>query len=103
MDIAIDTTGSPSGSVVALNALSPRGKLVGKSTYTGGLQVYFSSIVVDEIRVIGSRCGPFMPALDLLARRKVDPTRLISARYTLSSGLAAFDDAACSEIMKVLQ
>jgi len=102
IDIAIDTTGSPSGFAIARNALRPRGTLVVKSTYAGELQVDFSSIVVDEIRIVGSRCGPFLPALDLLARGKVDPTPLISARYQISSGVLAFEDAARSGSMKVL-
>jgi threonine dehydrogenase-like Zn-dependent dehydrogenase len=59
MDIAIDTTGSPEGFKVALNALRPRGTLVVKSTYAGKIQIDFSSVVVDEITIIGSRCGPF--------------------------------------------
>ena len=90
------------GFAVAQKALRPRGTLVVKSTYVGALHVDFSSIVVDEIRVIGSRCGPFLPAIDLLARGKVDPTPLISAHYQISSGLLAFEDAARSGIMKVL-
>ncbi len=89
MDTAIDTTGFPEGFKVALNVLCPRGTLVGKSTYAGKIQIDFSSGVVDEITIIGSRCGPFKPALDLLARKKNDPTALISARYPLSNGLEA--------------
>jgi len=56
MDIAIDTTGSPEGFKVALNALRPRGTLVVKSTYAEKIQIDFSSVVVDEITIIGSRC-----------------------------------------------
>ncbi|MEN8172293.1 MAG: alcohol dehydrogenase catalytic domain-containing protein [Chloroflexota bacterium] len=101
-DIAVDTTGSPGGFAVARNALRPRGTLVIKSTYAGALQVDFSSIVVDEITVIGSRCGPFLPALDLLAGEKVDTSSLISGRYPITNGLLAFEHAARSGVFKIL-
>ncbi len=102
MDIAIDTTGSPVGFEVARNALRPRGTLVVKSTYVGKLQLDFSSIVVDEINIVGSRCGPFEPALELLYLNKIDPTPLISASYPLTNGLMAFNDAVRPGSFKIL-
>src|SRR6266540_5977633 len=65
-DIVVEATGSPSGFSLARRAIRPRGTMVLKSTYKGDMSVNFSSIVVDEINLIGSRCGPFGPALRLL-------------------------------------
>ncbi len=58
-----------------------------KSTYAGNLTVNMSRIVVDEITLVGSRCGPFAPALDLLAGRRVEVQALIHARYSLADAL----------------
>jgi threonine dehydrogenase-like Zn-dependent dehydrogenase len=102
MDLVVDVTGSPAGFELARKAVRPRGTLVIKSTYAGDLMVNFSSIVVDEITLIGSRCGPFSPALRLLESGQVDPRPLIMARYSLEDGLAAFQHAAQQGIFKVL-
>ena len=61
--------------------------MVLKSTYKGEMSVNFSSIVVDEIHLVGSRCGPFEPALRLMESRQVDPTVLIAAEFKLAKGL----------------
>jgi threonine dehydrogenase-like Zn-dependent dehydrogenase len=61
-----------------------------------------SSLVVDEITLIGSRCGPFSPALELLAKNQIDVTYLIQANYPLSEGLAAFAKAQTKGVLKVL-
>jgi threonine dehydrogenase-like Zn-dependent dehydrogenase len=66
------------------------------------MNVNFSSIVVDEINIIGSRCGPFEPALRLMEKREVDPTVLIMDSYKLSDGLKAFEQAAKPGMLKVL-
>ncbi len=71
-DVVVEATGSSSGFALARKAIRPRGTLVMKSTYKGELSVNFSSIVVDEINIIGSRCGPFGPALRLMESRQVD-------------------------------
>ena len=76
--------------------------MVLKSTYKGDMNVNISSIVVDEITVLGSRCGPFEPALRLLERRQVDPSVLISDRYKLNDALKAFEKAAQPGVLKVL-
>lgn len=102
VDIAVDATGSPAGFSMARCALRPRGTLVVKSTYADNLQVNFSSIVVDELTVIGSRCGPFEPAIRALESGDVDPSPLISARYPLVDGLQAFERAAQPGALKVL-
>lgn len=101
-DITVECSGSPSGFALARTALRPRGTLVMKSTYAGDLTVNASSLVVDEITMVGSRCGPFAPALKLLAQRKIDPTDLIHARYSLSDAVAAFEHAQTAGVLKVL-
>jgi threonine dehydrogenase-like Zn-dependent dehydrogenase len=102
MDVVVDATGSPGGFALARRALRPRGVLVLKSTYAGDMEVNFSSLVVDEITLVGSRCGPFAPALGLLARRQVDPLPLIQGRFSLVDGLQAFEYAAQPGVLKVL-
>jgi threonine dehydrogenase-like Zn-dependent dehydrogenase len=73
-----------------------------KSTYKGEMSINFSSIVVDEINIVGSRCGPFEPALRLMEARQVDPTVLIAREFRLEAGLKAFEHAAESGVLKVL-
>jgi threonine dehydrogenase-like Zn-dependent dehydrogenase len=102
MDIVVEAGGSPEGFALARRALRPRGLLVLKSTYAGALQVNMSSLVVDEITLIGSRCGPFPPALRLLTDGRVDPTLLIEASYPLRDGLAALENAAQPGALKIL-
>jgi threonine dehydrogenase-like Zn-dependent dehydrogenase len=101
-DITVECSGSPSGFALARTALRPRGTLVMKSTYAGDLTVNASSLVVDEITLVGSRCGPFAPALRLLAEGKIDPTDLIHARYPLREAVAAFEHAQRPGVLKVL-
>lgn len=101
-DIAVECSGSPAGFALARQALRPRGTLVMKSTYAGDLTFNASSVVVDEITMIGSRCGPFAPALALLAERKIDPADMIHARYPLRDALAAFEHAQKPGVLKVL-
>jgi threonine dehydrogenase-like Zn-dependent dehydrogenase len=101
-DIVVEATGSPSGFSLARRAVRPRGTMVLKSTYTGEMSVNFSSVVVDEIHLIGSRCGPFEPALRLMESKQVDPTVLIADEFKLSDALKAFEHAAESGVLKVL-
>ena len=101
-DIVIEATGSPSGFSIARRAIRPRGTMVLKSTYKGEMNVNFSSIVVDEIQLVGSRCGPFEPALRLMESRQVDPTVLIAAEFKLCEALKAFEHAAETGVLKVL-
>ena len=101
-DIVVEATGSASGFSLARRAIRPRGTLVLKSTYKGEMSVNFSSIVVDEINIIGSRCGPFGPALRLMESRQVDPTVLIDSEFTLGEALKAFEHAAETGVLKVL-
>ncbi len=101
-DVVVEATGSPSGFSLARQAIRPRGALVLKSTYKGDMNVNFSSIAVDEINIIGSRCGPFEPALRLMESRLVDPTVLIDSEFTLKESLKAFEHAAKTGVLKVL-
>jgi len=101
-DLAVECTGNPSGFEVARRALRPRGTLVLKSTYAGTLPIDASSLVVDEITLVGSRCGPFRPALELLAGGRIDLMPLVHARYPLSDAEAAFEHAARRGVLKVL-
>ena len=101
-DVVVEATGSPSGFSLARKAIRQRGTLVMKSTYKGEMSVNFSSIVVDEINLIGSRCGPFEPALRLMESRQVDPTVLIADEFKLENALKAFERAAETGVLKVL-
>lgn len=101
-DIVVEATGSPSGFSLARRAIRPRGTMVLKSTYKGEMSVNFSSIVVDEINLLGSRCGPFEPALRLMESRQVDPTVLIADEFKLNDALKAFERAAEAGVLKVL-
>ncbi|GAB4505790.1 MAG: alcohol dehydrogenase catalytic domain-containing protein [Anaerolineales bacterium] len=101
-DVVVEATGSPVGFDLARRAIRPRGTLVMKSTYKGEMTVNFSSIVVDEIQIIGSRCGPFEPALRLLEKKEVDPSGLIAAEFRLEEALQAFAHAAQPGVLKVL-
>ena len=101
-DVVVEATGSPNGFALARKAIRPRGTLVMKSTYKGEMSVNFSSIVVDEINIVGSRCGPFEPALRLMESRQVDPTILIAEEFKLEEALKAFERAAETGVLKVL-
>ena len=101
-DIVVEATGSPSGFSLARQAIRPRGTLVMKSTYKGEMSINFSSLVVDEINIVGSRCGPFEPALRLMESRQVDPTVLITDEFKLAEALKAFERAAEAGVLKVL-
>lgn len=102
VDLVIEATGSREGFFLARKAVRPRGTIVLKSTYPGRSEVDLSSLVVDEVTLIGSRCGPFVPALRLLEQGLVTTDGLIEDRYPLSKGIAAFEQAARPGTMKVL-
>jgi len=101
-DVVVDCTGQEGGFASALELVRPRGDIVLKSTYHGLPQADLTRVVVDEVSVIGSRCGPFAPAIDLLARGAVDVESLIVARYPLGSGLEAMERAREKGTLKVL-
>ena len=103
-DIVIEATGSADGIALAQQAVRPRGTIILKSTTMekGDAQINFSSLVVDEITLMGSRCGPFAPALHLLKKQRVDPTVLITGRYELREALKAFEHASAPGALKII-
>ncbi len=101
-DVAVECTGNPDGFAVAQRAVRPRGTLVMKSTYAGALTLDAAAVVVQELTLVGSRCGPFAPALRLLAEGLVAVQPLIHARYPLDDALAAFEHAQRPGVLKVL-
>lgn len=101
-DLVVEATGSTSGFSLACQAVRPRGCLVLKSTYTGDVSVNLSSLVVDEVTLIGSRCGPFKPALRLLDEGRVDPRPLIEGRYPLKEALKAINASDQPGALKIL-
>ncbi len=101
-DVVIEASGSESGFSTALDLVKPRGKIVLKSTFHGTPTWEASRIVVNEITVLGSRCGRFAPALDLLAHQSVDVMPLISDEFSLADGVHAMTRAAEKGALKVL-
>lgn len=101
-DVVVEATGSPSGLELALSAVRPRGTLILKSTIAGSHQVSLAPIVIHEINVIGSRCGPFPDALAALAEKRVSVNPLIEKIFSLDDGLSAFNHAAKPGTKKIL-
>ncbi len=101
-DVVVDATGSAAGLALALAATRPRGTLVLKSTVAAPATLTLAPLVIDEITVVGSRCGPFAPALRALAAGSVDVTSLIAARYPLRDGVEAMRHAAAPGMLKVV-
>jgi threonine dehydrogenase-like Zn-dependent dehydrogenase len=101
-DLVVETTGHPGGYAAARRLVRPRGTIVLKSTCHGTLDADLTMAVVDEITLLGSRCGPFAPALRLLEQGLVDVLSLVHARYPLSEALTAFEHAARPGTLKVL-
>jgi threonine dehydrogenase-like Zn-dependent dehydrogenase len=101
-DLVVECTGRREGLQAALSALRPRGTLVLKSTFAGETSLDLSAIVVDEITIVGSRCGPFEPALAALADGRVAVAPLIDARYPLADAVEAMTRAAAPGTLKVL-
>jgi threonine dehydrogenase-like Zn-dependent dehydrogenase len=100
--LVVEATGSPSGLVLAQHLTEPCGTLVLKSTFHGAAPVETWPIVVKELTVVGSRCGPFAKALALLRSGKVDPTPLITRTFPLAEAEAAIQFAQKKGVMKVL-
>lgn len=101
-DVVVEASGSKTGFGMALDLLRPLGVLVLKSTFQETTEVAASRIVVDEISVIGSRCGRFSPALDLLKKGAIDVDSLISEEYSLDDGVIAMQRAATKGVLKIL-
>lgn len=100
--VVIEATGSEEGFALALDTVRARGTIVLKSTYADLPRANLTKVVVDEITVIGSRCGPFEPALRMMERRQVDVESMIDACYSLDQAEEAFALAAQSGVLKVL-
>ena len=101
-DLVVECSGASAGFAAARRAVRPRGTMILKSTHGNELSVDISSIVVDEIRLLGSRCGPFEDALTALARGDLEVRDLIDHRLPLSAAAEAFDRAAEAGVAKVL-
>jgi threonine dehydrogenase-like Zn-dependent dehydrogenase len=101
-DVVVECTGAAGGLAAALRLVRPRGTVFLKSTVADKSTLDLAPIVIDEIRVQGSRCGPFEPALRALSRGLVDVRPLISATYPLDDGVAAFAHAGEHGVLKVL-
>lgn len=100
-DVVVDCTGHASGFDLARQLTRPRGTLVLKSTFHGGQATAFAPFVVDEISIVGSRCGPFAPALRLLEKKLIDVDSLRSAEYPITQGVEAFERAVAPGVLKV--
>lgn len=102
-DIVVDATGARDGFFTALRLVRPLGALMLKSTFADRLEAFdLSQLVVDEITIIGSRCGPFAPALAALADGRIDPRPLIHAEYNLDEAAQAIAHAGAKGVLKVL-
>jgi threonine dehydrogenase-like Zn-dependent dehydrogenase len=100
--VVVDCTGTSDGFDAALDLVRPRGTVVLKSTYAGLPAADLTRVVVDEVKVVGSRCGSFEAALRGLASGHIDTAPLIDATYPLDDALAAMDAAAQPGALKVL-
>src|SRR5205823_8266113 len=103
-DIVVDCTGSASGFELAMQMTRPRGTIVLKSTLAAGAAqgLNLATLVIDEINVIGSRCGPFKEAIRALAENEVDVVSLIHRRMKLDQGVEAMNLAARPGVLKVI-
>jgi len=100
-DVVVEASGSASAFSTAVGLLRPRGVLVLKSTFHGPTEINAATIVVDEISIVGSRCGRLAPALDLLKNGAIDVDSLISEEYPLREGVLAMERAAKKGVLKV--
>ena len=101
-DVVVDCTGSSSGLSTALSLVKPCGTVVMKTTVAGNHSMSLASIVIDEVRVIGSRCGPFARAIAALTSKEVEVTDLIEAEFSLNDAEAGFRAASNRGARKVL-
>lgn len=101
-DFVVEATGSIAGFESALSLTKPRGTLVLKSTVAASKEFNLAPIVIDEIRVQGSRCGRFAPAMRLLASGKIDFSPLISGTYSVDDAIEAFERNKQGDALKVL-
>jgi len=101
-DVVIDCTGTSRGFSRALELVRPRGIVILKSTAAASADLNLAPIVINEVTVVGSRCGRFAPAIEAMASGKIDPRPLISATFPLDDGLHALEEAGKSSNFKIL-
>ncbi len=101
-DVVIECTGSPQGLPLALRLVRPRGTIVMKTTCAEHASADLTDLVVNEVSLVGSRCGPMREALSMLAQKKIDVTGMITQRLPLADGPAAFELAMSPSHIKVL-
>jgi threonine dehydrogenase-like Zn-dependent dehydrogenase len=101
-DVVVEASGEPSGLGTALTLAKPRGTVILKSTHHQTTPLDLSQIVVNELTIVGSRCGRFHQALDLVSGASLDLAALIGRKFPLEEGLRAFEAAAAPETMKVI-
>lgn len=101
-DVVVDCSGRPEGLQTSLSLVKPRGILVLKTTTAVPPDFHTAQLVIDEITLVGSRCGPFPPAVNLLARKQVHVEPLIDSIYPLADGVKALEHAATPGILKVI-
>jgi threonine dehydrogenase-like Zn-dependent dehydrogenase len=101
-DVVVEATGTTEGLAQAMALVRPRGTLVLKSTVAQAHNLSLAPLVINEVTVVGSRCGPFPPALQALAQGQLSVTPLIDRTYPLTEGVAAVQHAATPGVLKVL-
>jgi len=101
-DVVVDATGAARGFAAALGFARPRGTVVLKTTVAAAHTLSLAPVVIDELTVVGSRCGPFPKAIDALARKVIDVRPLLAARYPLDEAEAAFAYASQKGVAKVI-
>lgn len=101
-DVVVEATGTSRGFATACQLVRPRGTIVLKSTYRGEVMVNTTSLVVNEVTLVGSRCGPFEPAIRLLEQQLIDVTPLIHSHYPIDQALTALDRASTKGTLKVM-
>ncbi|HWE97750.1 MAG TPA: alcohol dehydrogenase catalytic domain-containing protein [Tepidisphaeraceae bacterium] len=101
-DVVVDCTGSPAGLEMAIQMVRPRGTVVLKSTAAVGKAMNLAPVVIDEINIVGSRCGPFREAIRALAEKRVDVTSLIHRRMKIEQGVEAMQLAERPGVLKVI-
>jgi len=101
-DVVIECTGSPDGLAIAQDMVRPRGTIVLKSTYANGGQIDLAPAVINEVNIIGSRCGPFADAIASLTRRQIDVRAMISRVISIDRGIEAFELSGEANTVKVL-
>ena len=101
-DLVVEATGNDGGLAESLRLVRPKGTLVLKSTFHGKAKVDLTKLVVGEVRLVGSRCGPFAPALRLLERGAIDVASLVEGEYPLARALEALEHAGRPGVRKIL-